>query len=452
MPPPPLLGMALVGLCLGGMMFGLRGLRNRVHPELLRKCLHVGMGLITLSFPWLFADRWPVVVLGVLASVLMLVIRQSAVIRSRIGGVVDGVERQEKSLGEVYFPVAVAGLFYLAHGDPVAYCVPLLLLALGDAVAALIGVRYGRLYFTTDDGRKSWEGSIAFFVVAFLSVHIPLLLSSDATRLQSLLIGLIMGLLVMLLEAIAWRGLDNLFIPLGGFLLLQTFRQQDEAALTVRLIVTIFLVVFALTWRQRTTLNHGAALGAALIGFLAWAVGGWRWLLPPLSLFSLYALLFPFISDAIKRESHDIHDVLNATGIGLLWLFIAAILDRPALLLSYTVAYAAHLAIIGTIHYDSQRGRTRGRSLAFAAILQGAAALFIPFVLLEMLGRTFPINALPVALGLSVIGVCLAVLTESVCLNKLDIRDIRRVWLRQVAVFVGSALPALYLAEGGLRG
>ena len=41
--------------------------RGRLHPESLRKGVHVGMGLVVLPLPWVFDRAWPVVVLAVLA-------------------------------------------------------------------------------------------------------------------------------------------------------------------------------------------------------------------------------------------------------------------------------------------------------------------------------------------------------------------------------------------------
>jgi hypothetical protein len=43
-------------------------------------------------------------------------------------------------------------------------------------------------------------------------------------------------------EAFSWRGLDNLFVPLGGFLLLQRLLAMD-----VRSIVTMLVVTSAVT-------------------------------------------------------------------------------------------------------------------------------------------------------------------------------------------------------------
>ncbi len=62
--------------------------------------------------------------------------------RRRFGRVVDDVERT--TLGELYFPMAVAVVFWLARGQsPLLFCVPMLVLTLADATGALIGLRYG---------------------------------------------------------------------------------------------------------------------------------------------------------------------------------------------------------------------------------------------------------------------------------------------------------------------
>ena len=45
---------------------------------------------------------------------------------------------------------------------------PLAVLTLADAAAALAGSTYGRRFFTVDDGRKRVEGSAVFFTVTLL--------------------------------------------------------------------------------------------------------------------------------------------------------------------------------------------------------------------------------------------------------------------------------------------
>ena len=68
-PPHPLLGILLVLAVLFSLMAALKVYAHRCkpHPELVRKLLHIGMGLLTLSFPWLFNALWPVWLLAAIA-------------------------------------------------------------------------------------------------------------------------------------------------------------------------------------------------------------------------------------------------------------------------------------------------------------------------------------------------------------------------------------------------
>ncbi len=445
---PPIPAVLLVLAVFGALMMGLRALgkRQKLHPELLRKLLHVGMGAVTLTFPRLFgSDPVPVIALGVVASVGLLALRQSSLLRARFGGVLDGVSRD--SLGEVYFPVGVAALFYFAHGDLVMFGIPVLLLALGDAVAALIGVRYGSLRYETGEGQKSLEGSLGFFLVAFLSTHVPLLLATGTGRAESLLIGIILGLLMMLVEAVAWNGLDNLFIPLGTLLLLRAFRPLGVSDLSVRLGVTLMLVAFAVLYRRRTTLNDSAALGAALVAFLAWTLGGWQWLPAPITLFALYAWLFPRENRDGTSRTHDIRDVLRATGVGIVWLFLAATYHRPDFLLPYTVSFAAHLAIIGVIRLRGTFRDAEGKWVIARSFLQASVAMLVPYyVISKFVGGSSesPWTVLvlaPVGIAVGITGARFAEWPDDDATPARKRGSSRR-WILQAGVALGSALVA----------
>jgi phytol kinase len=84
-------------------------------------------------------------------------------------------------------------VFWLSPDDPLLFVIPMLVLSLADAVAALIGISYGRLRYESTDGIKSAEGSAAFFCAAFFSVHVPLLLFTQVGRAETLLISLVLG-------------------------------------------------------------------------------------------------------------------------------------------------------------------------------------------------------------------------------------------------------------------
>lgn len=338
----PWMGMALVLGALGLLMGGVKLARRRLDAEWSRKLVHMGMGFVTLAFPWIFHRAWPVLLLCALALGALAAVRWWGPGHALGGGVLDGVAR--RSFGEFYFPLAVAALFLLTGGEPLRYTIPVLVLSLADAVAALVGTRYGRSPYTTKEGRKSWEGSLAFFVVGFFAVHVPLLLFTALGRAETLLIALTLALVVMLFEAIAWEGLDNLFIPLGTHALLGIYLGLGARALLARFLVTLGLVAFTLGWRRRTTLNDAALLGAALAGYAFYALGGWPWLLPPLALFVLYTRVGAALPGG---QRHDISAVLATAGPAVLWLILHRLDVKGHHFAAFAACYGAHLAIAG---------------------------------------------------------------------------------------------------------
>lgn len=349
----PWLGIAMLVAVLLAMLAGIHALRSRFQlpAELSRKAAHVGLGLATLSFPFLFDSVWPVVLFGLATVAALAAMRWVPAVARLSGGMVHGVAR--RSGGEFYFPVAAAALFVVTKGDPILFGVPVLTLALADAVAALVGVYYGRIRYQTGEAPKSLEGSVAFFIVAFLTTHIPLLLMTGIGRIESVLIGTMFGILVMLLEAISRRGADNLWIPFGGYLLLRTFMQKDAAELGAALSVTVVILVLVLMLRKQRTLTDSAMLGSVLIGFLSWSAGGWRWVIPPLAVFLLYTILWPR-RRLVRQRPHDLVALISVNS-GLLWLLAAYWLGRPDFYYPYMIAFATNLCFFGITWYRIAR-------------------------------------------------------------------------------------------------
>jgi phytol kinase len=301
-------------------------------------------------------------------------------LRRSVGGVLHGVERDSR--GELYFPLAVASVFYLSDGVAVLYVIPILLLTLADATAALIGVRYGMVMFETfEGGRKSLEGAVAFFTVAFLCTHLTLLLVSHVGRVETLLIGVEIGFLVMLVELVAWRGLDNLFIPLFSFALLYNIEYLQTYELANRLWVLALLAGFIALWRRRTTLDFGALVSTVLIAYVMWSAGGLQWLAPPVTCFATYALLWP--EDRLRRgQVHDLRAVLSFSAVGLFWLFVSARYPAPDWSYLGAVAFAAQLAAIGCAAGDGERRALNVRTLAGVCFV-GWFVPFVPWVVLQ---------------------------------------------------------------------
>jgi phytol kinase len=224
------------------------------------------------------------------------------------------------------------------------------------------------------------EGSVAFFFVAFFSVNVALVVFSDAGRIETLLISLDIALIVMLLEAIAWRGLDNIFIPLGVFITLRLYLAMPLGQLWDRFRVGMALVIFVTLYARKTTLQGSALLASALVLYISWALGGWQWLLPPAILLLAYTFFFPGkITDADR--THNVYAVLSIASVGLVWLFLSRIWQHPEFLFPYTLAFAIHLAIIAwNLLYPRHPS---ARLVMVACVLVSWSLLFAPYLLIE---------------------------------------------------------------------
>ncbi|MCC5828434.1 MAG: hypothetical protein JJU36_03210 [Phycisphaeraceae bacterium] len=372
----------LVVICaLGGMIVLLGQVQRRLnpHPEVVRKLMHVSMGLLVLPFPWAFGDQaWMVVALAALAIVLMLCIRWIPAIHERSGKVLHAVGRQ--SFGELCYPAAVAALYVLADGQLLGFVIPMLVLTLADAVAALIGVGYGRLRYAGLDGIKSVEGSVAFFTVAFLSAHVPLLLFTTIGREEVLLIAIIIGLLVMMIEAVSWRGLDNLFIPLLTYALLEAMMPLPVDALRARAVVLVLLMVFVLLWRRRSTLNVPAMIGGTLFGYTCWVITDIQWLPAPMLLFLMHALYWP--RNLRNRNQHDLITIIAVTAPAVFWMLVHLETGKPASHAAYVTVFAGQLAFVGVSWIDPRRSHLSQWLLTWLWAVAGWILIFLPSALL----------------------------------------------------------------------
>jgi len=342
----PALGIGLVLAVLGLVMAAARtaGRRWRWEPELQRKAVHIGMGATVLSFPWLFSSPVPVFVLAGLAVAALLCARRVPFLRRGAVSALYGIERD--SHGELYFSVSVALVFWLSGGDPVSYGVPVLILTLADAAGALIGVRYGKLAYTTLSGTKSAEGSVTCFTVSFFAAHVPLLLATGLGRAESLLIALCLAALCMLVEAVATRGIDNLVVPLGAWFLLVRLSALDVVTLAGRAALLVALLATVLALRKYSSLEGGALLGSVLLAYGCFALGGAVFLAVIAILFACHLIAV----GAIRRifpPRHNLNAVLCLAATSLPWLILLdnGKLPRDQSLYGFTASVATHIAI-----------------------------------------------------------------------------------------------------------
>ena len=349
---------------------------GKFSSEIARKFVHVGMGILCLSFPWLFDDVWAVQALAGMAVVSLIVVRRSK-LRSNIGSGLFSVSRV--SIGELLFPIAVAWIFTLSHGSPLVYCISLLQLTLADTASALAGVRYGKRHYQTSQSTKSVEGTLAFFITAFACTALPLhYFTPELSWLHLLAISTAIAGFSSIVEGMAGRGLDNFLIPVGSYLLLDYYLGLTTLPLLIRIATLIFLLGLLLLTAKRHHFNGGTILGAVLFGFAAFTMGGWACLGAALFLLARHI----YAQRAIPSEtiaSHHLPVILGIAipAIGWLTLGRRGNISYPDAQLGFLTTLAF---IIAMLHASTQLHHGKSRpSLLRATVLALAMLSFVAF-------------------------------------------------------------------------
>ncbi|MEO6002218.1 MAG: hypothetical protein ABIZ04_21385 [Opitutus sp.] len=425
----PVVGIAAVLGLLGLLIPGVRMLRSRqaVQPETARKIVHLGMGLVCLTFPWIFRELWPVWVLAALAGAALASLRCVPLLRREIGGVLHDVNRA--SLGEIYFPLGVAVVFTLSLGDPLRFIVPVALLTFADAAGALIGRRWGRRKYATLEGEKSLEGSLAVGLMGCLCSAGPLLWYGHDWQ-TSLLIGAAIGLFSLMLEAISWHGLDNIFLPLAAYAQITVYLETPLHLLILRLSVLLGLTVVALVWRRGQVVDDSARLGAALALYFFWAIGGWAWLVAPLVLLASYVRLMPRIPGGLPR--HNLIAIICVSSAGLVWCVAHAFAPHPQWLWLFTVGIATHQAMIAIVRYSQGHPRWPRAAWWLVGVLQAVGLQGLALLAVDR-GRTVGLSALVAGVTCVAVAAAVFVVWEK---SIQDPEDLNVRWWKQGAAAV----------------
>ena len=187
--------------------------------ELTRKLVHFGTGILSLLFPLLLSNH--VFVLALCASFTLILI---ASLKFNVLKSINNIDR--KSYGSLCYPLAVYTCFLIQswygkqnnfYGGYLIYYLPLLILAISDPLAALVGKRWPWMPFKVGEGTKTMAGTMTFFGSAFL-ISIMAFLALQITLSMTFLLAscLLIGIVTTISEAVSKNGFDNLFIPLSG--------------------------------------------------------------------------------------------------------------------------------------------------------------------------------------------------------------------------------------------
>ncbi|MBW4560603.1 MAG: phosphatidate cytidylyltransferase [Mojavia pulchra JT2-VF2] len=207
---------------IGLLVFG-EGLRRLFHikPNLTRKVIHVGAGMWVFGVLLLF-NHWEI---GILPFITFIGVNY-LLYRYRVIGAMD---TEDSSPGTVYFAISVTllfGLLWRPSGpvDSVPIAVAgVMAMTWGDALAALIGRRFGQHKYQVGNSVRSWEGSLAMFLASTTVIFLVLLLLPDSSLSplavsfgvdKAILAAVFSGVFATLAEGVSPHGTDNLSVPL----------------------------------------------------------------------------------------------------------------------------------------------------------------------------------------------------------------------------------------------
>ncbi|MFN2442860.1 MAG: diacylglycerol/polyprenol kinase family protein [Thermoanaerobaculia bacterium] len=273
-----LIGAAMIGGAFVALLVAAEVWARLAAPpaERTRKLVHIGGAAISIFLP-LLVDS-PLVALGLTASLaaFFFIASHGDVLRS-----LNRVNRSSR--GSEYYPIAIFLLFVLAYGDYWRYLASLLVLGIADAFAALVGGEYGRIRYRIEEGTKSLEGSLVFFIVAFLAIHLPTLLLTTLPRPVTVLAALLVAIIVTGFEAISLRGADNLFVPIAVCVILAkiTTKPLPEIVFQNLSLIALCIVIGIAAWKT-TMFDTGGTLTLVLFVYGLWSLGTPRWALPVL--------------------------------------------------------------------------------------------------------------------------------------------------------------------------
>lgn len=190
--------------------------------EQLRKLVHVmhGTGVAALA---LLVPLNVVVGIEVMVLISMLIARYLFSNFGKIAwikyfGKVYNVGRV--SYGEFFFPISAIALTFLAESKG-EFAASILILGVSDALAALVGKKFGKgNTYLVFGQKKSLAGSVAFFVSTLLIIWGFCIFADVSMTGTSLSLILLTTLIVTVSENLGVYGSDNLLIPLVAVMLL----------------------------------------------------------------------------------------------------------------------------------------------------------------------------------------------------------------------------------------
>lgn len=191
--------------------------KTRISEEVFRKLMHFAAIAMTPLCLYFAVDFY-------IAAISLFIFAIGANIFLRLISKVRGysdffVERNKDEVRKSFINYcclqAVIIIVCGIYGDLGIVCIELLVWALGDAIAALIGKKFGKKHFHIANRDKTYVGSLAMLIVAFAVSIIAMTALYDYSAGRVILQSLIIAVVATIVELLSKGGRDTITIPLS---------------------------------------------------------------------------------------------------------------------------------------------------------------------------------------------------------------------------------------------
>ena len=180
-----------------------------------RKVIHIGVGMMSWALIFVFTSPWPFIIMCLLFAVFLY-------LDFRFGFFPAMASQDKNNMGTVYFPIAAAAVVFVFWAQPPLMVAALMPLTWGDGLAPVVGRAYGKRPYYVANHKRTYEGSLGFFLFGFLFTWLALWVmpgSPDVTPLAAILPALVVMAATTLVEAVSISGIDNLTITAVAILI-----------------------------------------------------------------------------------------------------------------------------------------------------------------------------------------------------------------------------------------
>jgi phytol kinase len=195
---------------------GLRKWRG-YSTDFTRKFIHIAVGMWSIGTVLLFQNWYFAVIPPITFVVINYISYRQETFKA--------MEGERGNLGTVYFPISfvlVIVLFWLTRPAdyPGLIVAALMPMTWGDAMAAILGRRFGQYKYRILGSMRTMEGSLTMFLFSWLATFLALFCFPSLGLLTSLLYALLVALVTTLVEALSPWHIDNVTVPLSAALIL----------------------------------------------------------------------------------------------------------------------------------------------------------------------------------------------------------------------------------------